>query len=147
MAILFTMGAVSRRVREFGTLKALGWRSRRIISQVLGESLVTGILGGALGVGLGYGASRVITAIAPSLSETVGSTPPGGGGSAVPAGAVQIGRHLPETTIPVHLTAPVSAGIILIALLLAIGGAMLAGSFASWRIARLRPAKALARVA
>jgi putative ABC transport system permease protein len=29
LASLLTSAAVSRRVREFGTLKALGWRSRR----------------------------------------------------------------------------------------------------------------------
>src|SRR5215831_12820210 len=34
LASLLTMSAVSRRVREFGTLKALGWRSRRIVGQV-----------------------------------------------------------------------------------------------------------------
>src|SRR5205807_4695166 len=31
VASLLTMAAVARRVREFGTLKALGWRSGRII--------------------------------------------------------------------------------------------------------------------
>ena len=36
VAVLLTMAAVSRRVREFGTLKALGWRGRRIIAQVMG---------------------------------------------------------------------------------------------------------------
>src|SRR5205085_12535004 len=47
VASLLTMAAVTRRVPEFGTLKALGWRSGRIVSQVLGESVGTGILGGA----------------------------------------------------------------------------------------------------
>src|SRR5215470_5656665 len=46
LASLLTMSAVSRRVREFGTLKALGWRSRRIVGQVLGESVTIGIIGG-----------------------------------------------------------------------------------------------------
>ena len=46
VASLLTMAAVARRVPEFGTLKALGWRSSRIVSQVLGESVVTGIIGG-----------------------------------------------------------------------------------------------------
>ncbi len=45
VASLLTMAAVARRVPEFGTLKALGWRSSRIVSQVLGESTGTGILG------------------------------------------------------------------------------------------------------
>src|SRR5258708_22099576 len=50
MASLLTMAAVSRRVREFGTLKALGWRSRRIVGQVMGETLVIGVVGGAAGI-------------------------------------------------------------------------------------------------
>ncbi|HEV2260256.1 MAG TPA: ABC transporter permease, partial [Streptosporangiaceae bacterium] len=44
VASLLTMAAVARRVPEFGTLKALGWRSSRIVTQVLGESVTTGIL-------------------------------------------------------------------------------------------------------
>ena len=51
LASLLTMAAVSRRVREFGTLKALGWRSRRVIGQVMGESITMGIIGGVVGVG------------------------------------------------------------------------------------------------
>jgi ABC-type lipoprotein release transport system permease subunit len=43
LASILTMSAVSRRVREFGTLKAMGWRSRRIIRQIMGEALVIGI--------------------------------------------------------------------------------------------------------
>src|SRR6202034_4459324 len=54
LASLLTMAAVSRRVREFGTLKALGWRSRRVIGQVMGESIAMGIIGGAVGIGLGF---------------------------------------------------------------------------------------------
>ena len=51
LASLLTLAAVSRRVREFGTLKALGWKSRRIVGQVMGESVTLGIIGGAIGVG------------------------------------------------------------------------------------------------
>ncbi|NUO45124.1 MAG: ABC transporter permease, partial [Streptomyces sp.] len=53
VAGLLTSSAVSRRVREFGTLKALGWRSGRVTRQVVGEAMVNGLLGGALGIGLG----------------------------------------------------------------------------------------------
>ncbi len=45
LAVLLTMTAVARRVREFGTLKALGWRSRRVVGQVMGEALVIGVIG------------------------------------------------------------------------------------------------------
>ena len=73
VASLLTMSAVSRRVREFGTLKALGWRSRRVVGQVMGESMVTSIVGGVIGVGIGFAAAEVINKIAPKLSATVGS--------------------------------------------------------------------------
>src|SRR5262249_41629730 len=35
LAGLLTTTAVRRRVREFGTLKALGWRTRRIVAQIM----------------------------------------------------------------------------------------------------------------
>ncbi len=54
LASLLTMAAVTRRIREFGTLKALGWKSSRIVGQVMGESIAIGIIGGAIGVGLGF---------------------------------------------------------------------------------------------
>ena len=60
LASLLTLTAVSRRVREFGTLKALGWRSRRVIGQVMGESLALGIIGGVVGIGLGYLGSVIV---------------------------------------------------------------------------------------
>jgi ABC-type lipoprotein release transport system permease subunit len=65
LASILTMSAVSRRVREFGTLKAMGWRSRRIIRQIMGEALVIGVAGGAAGVAIGYGAAALVQALAP----------------------------------------------------------------------------------
>jgi len=47
----------------------------------------------------------------------------------------------------VTLNAPVTASIIGLAVLLALAGGLIAGSFGGWRAARLRPSAALARVA
>src|ERR1700722_10683029 len=55
LASLLTVSAVARRVREFGTLKALGWRNRRILSQIMGEAVAIGLIGGPAGVALGFG--------------------------------------------------------------------------------------------
>ena len=52
-----------------------------------------------------------------------------------------------HTTIAVPMSASVTIGAIVLAVLLAIAGGLLAGSFGGWRAARLRPAAALARVA
>jgi putative ABC transport system permease protein len=147
LASLLTMAAVSRRVREFGTLKALGWRSRRIVGQVMGETLTMGIAGGLAGIALGLGGAALVGRLAPALTATVGPAV----GSAAPAAGRQ-GRGLLRSlgagvpSVSVHLTAPVTAGIAVAAVLLALAGGLIAGALGGWRIARLRPAPALARV-
>jgi putative ABC transport system permease protein len=157
VASLLTMAAVARRVPEFGTLKALGWRSSRIVSQVLGESVGTGILGGALGVGLGFAGVAIIDKIAPKLSATVPSATggglqtqvagPGGTGGPISGGSAGPISGASHTTIAVPMSASVTIGVIVLAVLLAVAGGLLAGSFGGWRAARLRPAAALTRVA
>src|SRR4029077_7796370 len=73
LASLLTMAAVSRRVREFGTLKALGWRSRRVIGQVMGESLTLGIIGGVIGVGLGFAGAALVNKFSSPLTASLAS--------------------------------------------------------------------------
>jgi ABC-type lipoprotein release transport system permease subunit len=146
VASLLTVSAVSRRVREFGTLKALGWKSRRIVAQVMGESLVQGIAGGIVGVALGIGAARLIVAFSPELQAKMGNTvaaPPG-----APPGAQGMMEALggAAQTVTVTLGAPISLNLVLLAVGLAIAGGLLAGAFGGWRAARLRPADALRRL-
>jgi len=156
MASLLTMAAVSRRVREFGTLKALGWRSRRIVGQVMGETLVIGVVGGAAGIVLGFAGAALVKALVPPLSATLGQTqgsaspgfgPPGGGAGRFGGGS-PLGRAANDAakTILVHLDTPVTVGIIVLAVVLALAGGLIAGMFGGWRAARLRPAAALAQV-
>jgi putative ABC transport system permease protein len=141
VAVLLTMAAVARRVREFGTLKALGWRGRRIIAQVMGESLAVGVLGAGVGVGLGYAGAAIINAIAPKLTATL--TTATGEHIMTPNGALN-----PTTshTVSVPLSASVGGAALGIAVALALAGGLLAGAFGSWRIGRLRPADAIAKV-
>ena len=158
LASLLTTAAVSRRVREFGTLKALGWTSRRIVGQVVGESLVIGVIGGAAGIGLGFTGSALVGLFAPTLTASVGQTT----GTATPGGARSFGgppagfgggggfRQLASAATPtvhVPLTATVTIGAVAAAVILAVAGGLLAGAFGGWRAGRLRPAAALARVA
>ena len=151
LASLLTMAAVARRVREFGTLKALGWPSRRIVGQVMGESIAIGIAGAVVGVGLGYGGAALIDKLAPKLSATVGSGNSAsvtGPGRALGSASSSALKALTSTshTVSVTLTAPVSLDLILAAVVLAIAGGLIAGVFGGWRAARLRPAAALAKV-
>jgi ABC-type antimicrobial peptide transport system permease subunit len=87
LATLLTMSAVTRRVREFGTLKALGWRSGRVVGQVVGESIAIGIVGGAVGVGLGFAGAALVGKFAPPLSASLGAAT----GTATPGGAQRFG--------------------------------------------------------
>ena len=149
VASVLTMAAVSRRVREFGTLKALGWRSRRVVGQVMGESFVIGVGGAVLGAALGYGGTALINALAPKLTATVGASNAAsvtGAGRFLGAGAAQALTGAGHS-VSVTLSAPVTISVIGLAVLLALAGGLIAGSFGGWRAARLRPAAALARVA
>src|SRR6266702_1228937 len=117
LASILTMSAVSRRVREFGTLKAMGWRSRRIIRQIMGEALVIGIVGGAAGVAIGYGAAALVQALAPPLTASTAGTASAAGG---PGGRFARAASPAAHTVSVHLTAPVTFGAVALAVVLAI---------------------------
>jgi putative ABC transport system permease protein len=142
LAGLMTMSAVSRRVREFGTLKAMGWPSGRVVRQVLGESLAIGIVGGAAGVLLGFAGTEIINTIAPALTASgsgdgAGSGPGSGFGGRLASAA---------SDVTVHLTASMTLGAIALAVVLAIAGGLIAGGLGGWRATRLRPAAAFATV-
>jgi ABC-type antimicrobial peptide transport system permease subunit len=148
VASLLTVSAVGRRVREFGTLKALGWRSRRVVGQVMGEAVVQGIIGGVLGIGVGVGGAFLISKLSPSLKATVGATQGAAAAGVGPAGpgpfrdAIAAATH----TVTVPLTAPLNLKLFALAIGLALIGGVLAGTLGGWRAARLRPADALRRV-
>jgi putative ABC transport system permease protein len=171
VAGLLTMAAVNRRATEFGTLKALGWRSRRIIGQVLGETVTMGIAGAVAGVGLGYAGAGILGAVAPKLSADVPENfnpnsytpnPAKGSGTSLSADVtMSTGGKTPTPTglhgskgnpslshtVAVALHPSITFDVIALAVALALLGGLLAGALASWRIARLRPAAALGRVA
>lgn len=46
--------SVFERTREIGVLRAVGWKRRRILSLILGETVVVCLLGGTLGIVLGW---------------------------------------------------------------------------------------------
>jgi ABC-type antimicrobial peptide transport system permease subunit len=156
IAILFTISGVTRRTREFGTLKAIGWSNSRIVRQVAGESLVQGIIGGALGVAVGIIGILAINLVAPTLTAGAAVTRAGGfgGGGAgggfgggAGGGAGGAAQQATAATTDVVLQAPLTGAIIFIAVGLAILGGLLAGAIGGWRAAQLRPAEALRSVA
>ncbi|MEU0600313.1 ABC transporter permease [Streptomyces sp. NPDC006393] len=147
VAGLLTSSAVSRRVREFGTLKALGWRSGRVTRQVVGEAVVNGLVGGALGIALGLAGAYAVSAVSPTLQAQLGSSGGQGPGARFGGGGGfgGAGRQAAKS-LDVALTAPVSLTTIAVAVALAVAGGLIAGAFGGWRASRLRPADALRRV-
>jgi putative ABC transport system permease protein len=120
VTVLFTvksqLGNVAERTREIGILKAIGWSNSNVVNQIVTESLIQGVIGGILGCALGY-------VFASYVLSTIGG---------------EIGGALKFVTVdPVLLS--VGFGI-------ALSSGVVAGLFASFRAARLAPAKAIRTV-
>ncbi len=142
LASLLTLASVGKRVRELGTLRAIGWRKVRVVRQIVGESLVEGSLGGLVGVGLGVAAAVAVAAYAPALQASaaplagpgvLGLFGPGQGPAAAPSAVTQT----------VRIEAALDVALIGVAVALALVGGLLSGAVGALRAARLRPADAL----
>ena len=152
IAILFTISGVTRRTREFGTLKAIGWSNGRIVRQVAGESLVQGLIGGVIGIAVGLAGILVINLISPTLTAgaVVSDAAASGGGPGGAPGAAGggFGQAVAEAaTSDIALQVPVTLSVILLAVGLAVLGGLIAGAIGGWRASRLRPAEALRSIA
>ena len=142
IASLLTLSSVTKRVRELGTLKALGWSQGLVVRQVTGESLIQGLLGGAVGILFGVAGALVISAFGPTLEATVSAVAEQG-----PTLVGPFGQGVVEpTATEVALDAPVSVTTVLWAVGLALVGGLVAGAAGSLRASRLRPADALRHV-
>lgn len=153
LAVLLTISGITRRTRELGTLKAIGWSNSRVVGQVAGESVVQALIGGAAGVVLGVVGVWVINLIAPTISSApaamTGQGGPGAGTGGATGGMGGGGGfgNIAQTATDIVLHAPLSLWIIVAALLLAVAGGLVAGAFGGWRAAKLSPAEALRAVA
>jgi putative ABC transport system permease protein len=145
LAVLFTISGVSRRTREFGTLKAIGWSNGRVVGQVAGESMVQGAIGGAAGLVLGLLGIWAVNLIAPTISVAQTAATGAGGG---PGGGARFARAAEAAAgaSDIVLSAPLTWGVIAAAVGLAVLGGLVAGAFGGWRAARLSPAEALRSV-
>ncbi len=139
IAGLLTLSSVSKRVREIGALRAIGWSRGRVVRQIMAETIGIGIVGGVLGVALGAIICLIIGAVGPALSVT---------STGLSVGASSLSGLLHQTTSAsiartVHLTAPIHPFTIVLAFIGALLGGVIAGAVGGWRAARMSPASAL----
>ncbi|HUY21130.1 MAG TPA: ABC transporter permease [Acidimicrobiales bacterium] len=141
IAALLTLSSVAKRVREIGTLRAVGWSRGRVVSQILAEMLGIGVVGAALGVLVGLGVCAAVNAFGPTLAYSttgavVGSSSASNLVHATTAAASAIGR-----TVKLHTS--ISVVTVVVAAAIAILGGLVAGVAGALRAARLAPASAL----
>ena len=139
IAGLLTLASVAKRVREIGSLRAIGWSRARVVRQIIAENVGIGVVGGALGIGVGALICVIIGAVGPALSVT---------SSGLAVGASNISSMIGQSTTSavsrtVHLGAPIHPLTIAIAFVGALLGGLIAGAAGGWRAARLSPATAL----
>lgn len=162
LASLFTISSITRRTRELGTLKAIGWSNARVLGNVVAETLVQAVIGGVVGLALGAAAVVGINAAGITLSSgggfsaqgpgsmpgqqqgattgtgTTGQAPAGGEGFRAAAAAS------PSSAQTLRLDPSVDAvGLAIGASLL---GGVVAGGAGAIKTSRLRPAAALRSV-
>jgi putative ABC transport system permease protein len=138
IAVLLTLSSVAKRIRELGTLKALGWTQRLVVRQIVGESLAQGLIGGLIGIALGAAAAAVVNASGSTLSASATSA-----GLAV-SGVGTIAAR--TTTSDIALRAPLTLSLLLLGIGLALAGGLIAGAIGALRAARIEPADTLRRV-
>ena len=139
LAALLALSSVGKRVRELGTLKALGWTQRMVVRQIAGESLAQGMLGGVFGIAPGRRGVRLPST--PSARRSPRARPR----AAAISSAWGLRPHA-RRRAPVSLSAPVGVTILAIGFGLALLGGLVAGTAGALRAARLRPADALRKV-
>jgi ABC-type antimicrobial peptide transport system permease subunit len=150
IACLLTLTSVTKRVREIGTLRAIGWSRGLVVRQIGLETLVQAVMGGVVGIVLGFLATRAIDVAGWTLKATVAGPTPAGGPFSGGFGGFGFGRFAPSPinagSSLVKITAPIDPSLILLAVVLAVAAGVIAGVIGGLRAAQLRPAAALRSV-
>jgi len=111
---------VNERIKEIGTMKAIGAKSGFILSLFMSEALFVGLIGSTLGILMGIMGAYIMTGFAPGIA--------GGGGAA----ASQVSPiFIPHDILNVWI--------------LSVALSLAAGIFPAWKASRLSPLEALRR--
>ncbi|MFA6909202.1 MAG: FtsX-like permease family protein [Patescibacteria group bacterium] len=141
---LLTILSVNKRVREIGTLKAIGWSNTKIVRQIISENVVLGILGALIGIGLAVGAILILNRADITLSATVANSTDGGFGFArrIFSGSEAASEQSGVAT-SVTLNIAYSYLVLLMGSAVALLGAMVSGTFAALKASKMKPQEAL----
>jgi putative ABC transport system permease protein len=108
---------VAERRRDIGLLRALGATRRTVITTILAEGMLQGLIGSGLGLGLGY---------------------------LMAVGVLKMAQGPISQFINMNLGAPViSPALVIVSVLLGVGVTVLAGILPAWNASRITPLEAL----
>ena len=140
IAALLTLSNIAKRVREIGTLRAIGWSRRRVVNQILAEMLGIGLVGAAIGVVVGLIVCAAVNSFGPTLSYSVAGAVVGASSA---SSLVHSATAAAAATKSIQLHTSISVLTVVVAAVIAIFGALFAGLAGAWRAARLSPTSAL----
>ncbi len=112
--------SVTERIREIGTMKAIGAQNITILALFLVEACLIGVIGASLGTMIGIGGGYI-------MSIVTTTSPPTGGGPPI---------HIPPIFVPTDLIK---------VWLLSLTLSVLAGMYPAWKASKLSPMVALRR--
>lgn len=141
---LLTLLSVNKRVREIGTLKALGWSNSLVTRQIILENLVLGIAGAIIGIGLGVLAIYLINHYNITFSANFTNQSSGEGGGGFMRRFAQTTQN--NTATSVKLNVEYSYLIMLLGALTAIVGSFISGTVAAFKSAKMKPQEALRKL-
>ncbi len=141
IAALLTLSSVAKRVREIGTLRAVGWSRGRVVGQILAEMLGIGVVGAAFGILVGLGVCLAVNTFGPTFAYSTNGVVVGSSSASTLFHATTAVAASGAKTVKLHTS--ISVLTVVAAAIIAIVGALLAGLAGAWRAARLSPTTAL----
>ena len=115
--------SLMERTREIGILKALGMKSRTVLTVFLGESAIIGLMGAAIGIGSGWVLANVVALVFHGGGVFFGNQAAGTGG--------------------ISITPALTPTVLLGALVFGVGVSVIFALYPAWRASKLKPVEAL----
>jgi putative ABC transport system permease protein len=122
---------ITERTKEIGTMKALGFKNRHILAQIILEGFLIGVLGGVVGIAVGAIASYML----PNIFM--------GGMIRSPTTPTARTPQFTSPTLSISYKPYINPFIVLISFMLALLVSVFSSLYPAWRAAKMDPVKAL----